>query len=110
MTLHGFSYLGNKTDHINLMKLGLLLSQEFSAVRGGEVLIRAKRNDTCRIDVFVGDVVMPLDVIEVHGAGDTAGLIKVFEIAEEVGVVDDSPDVALEMAVVDGVESHERDE
>jgi len=73
-------------------------------------LVGAKRDDTGRIDVVVGDVVMPLDVVEVHGVGDAVGLIEVFEVAEEVRVVDDSPEVALKMAVVDGVEAHEGDE
>ena len=73
-------------------------------------MIGTKGDDTGRIDVIVGDVVMPLDVIEVYGVGDTVGLIEIFEVAEEVRVVDDSPEVALEMAVVDGIEAHEGDE
>ena len=72
-------------------------------------MIGTKGDDTGRIDVVVGDVVMPLDVVEVHGAGDAVGLVEVFEVAEEVRVVDDPPKVALEMAVVDGVEAHEGD-
>ena len=82
----------------------------FAAVRGREILVGAKRDDAGWIDVVVGDVVVPLDVVEVHGVGDPVGLIEVFEIAEEIGVVDDPPDVALEMAVVNGVEAYERDE
>ena len=73
-------------------------------------MIGTKGDDMGWIDVVVGDVVMPLDVVEVDGVGDAVGLIEVFEIAEEVGVVDDPPEVALEMAVVDGVEAHEGDE
>ena len=86
------------------------LSQTFSAMGGGEILVRAKGDNTGRIDVVVGDVVMPLDVVEVHSVGDAVGLIEVFEIAEEVGVVDDPPDVAFEMTVVDSVEAYEGDE
>ena len=73
-------------------------------------MVGTKRDDTGRIDVVVGDVVMPLDMVEVHGVGDAVGLIEVFEVAEEVGVVDDPPEVALEMAVVDGIEAHESNE
>ena len=73
-------------------------------------MIGTKGDDTGRIDVVVCDVVMPLDVVEVHGVGDAVGLIEVFEVAEEVRVVNDPPDVALEVAVVDGVEAHEGDE
>ena len=73
-------------------------------------MIGTKGDDTGWIDVVVGDVVMPLDVVEVDGVGDAVGLIEVFEVAEEVRVVDDAPEVALEMAVIDGVEAHEGDE
>ena len=73
-------------------------------------MIGTKGDDTGWIDVVVGDVVMPLDVVEVDGVGDAVSLIEVFEVAEEVRVVDDAPEVALEMAVIDGVEAHEGDE
>ena len=66
-------------------------------------MIGTKGDDTSRIDVVMGDVVMLLDVVEVHGVGDAVGLVEVFEVAEEVRVVDDPPEVAFEMAVVDGV-------
>ena len=73
-------------------------------------MVGTKGDDTGRIDVVVGDVVMPLDVIEVYSVGDAVGLIEVFEVAEEVRVVDDPPEVALKMAVVNSVEAHESDE
>ena len=73
-------------------------------------MIGPKGDDTGRIDVVVGDVVMPLDVAEVHGVGDAFGLIEVFKVVKEVRVVDDPPEVALEMAVVDDVEAYEGDE
>ena len=73
-------------------------------------MVRAKGHNSSRVDVAVGDVVMPLDVVEVYGVGDAVGLIKVFEVTEEVGVVDDPPEIALEMAVVDGIEAYEGNE
>ena len=73
-------------------------------------MVWTKGDNSSWVDVVVGDVVMPLDVVEVHGVGDAVGLIEVFEVAEEVGVVDDPPEVALEMAVVDGVEAYEGNE
>ena len=77
---------------------------------GRQILVRTEGDDAGRIDVVVGDVVMPLDMVEVHGVGDAVGLVEVFEVAEQVRVVDDPADVALEMAVVDGVEAYEGDE
>src|SRR5580765_5217437 len=86
------------------------LSQKLVAMVSGEILVGTKGDDSSRIDVVVSDVVVPLDVVEVHGVGDAVGLIEVFEVAEEVGIVDDPPEVALEMAMVDGVEAYEGDE
>ena len=73
-------------------------------------MVGTKGDDAGRINVVVGDVVVPLDVIEVYGIGDAVGLIEVFEVTEEVRVVDDPSKVAFEMAMVDGVEAHEGDE
>ena len=73
-------------------------------------MVGTEGDNTGRIDVVVGDVIMALDVVEFDGVGDAVSLIEVFEIAEEVGVVDDPPEVALEMAVVYGVEAYEGDE
>ena len=73
-------------------------------------MVGAKGDDAGRINVVVGDVIVPLDVVEVYGIGDAVGLIEVFEVTEEVGVVDNPPKVAFEMAVVDGVEAYEGNE
>ena len=73
-------------------------------------MVGTEGDDTGWIDVVVGDVVMALDVVEVDGVGDAVGLIEVFEVAEEVGVVDDPPEVALEVTVVDGVKAYEGNE
>ena len=73
-------------------------------------MLGAKRDNTGRVDVVVGNVVVPFNVVEVHCVGDAICLIEVFEIAEEIWIVDDPTEVALEMAVVDGVEAYEGDE
>ena len=73
-------------------------------------MIGTEGDDAGWINVVVGDVVVPLDVVEVDGIGDAVGLIEVFEVTEEVGVVDDPPKVAFEMAIVDGVEAYEGNE
>ena len=73
-------------------------------------MIRTKGDDTGRIDIVVGNVIMPFDMVKVHGVGDAVNLVEVLEVAEEVRVVDDPPEVALEMAVVDDVEAHKGDE
>ena len=51
---------------------------------------------------------MTLDVIEIDGVGDAGLLIQVHQIALQIWVIDDTPEIALEMAVIDGVEANKR--
>ena len=51
------------------------------------------RDDTGGVQLLVAAVVVALDVVHVDGLGDAGDLI---EVAEEIGVVDDAPPVALE--------------
>ncbi len=75
-----------------------------------EVLIGADRNDAGRIDVVVRDVVVPLDMVEIHGFCNAVCLVQIFEIPEEVRVVENSPDIAFKMSVIDRVKPNQRDE
>ena len=59
---------------------------------------------------MVRHVVMALDVIEVDGLAETALLKQIARVGPKMRVVDDSPQVALEVAEVDAVETHERGE
>ena len=81
-----------------------------TSVGGSQVLLRAERDDAGWIDFAMGQVVMPLDMVEVHRVGDAVCLIEIFQIAEQVWVIDDASDVALEVAVVHRIEPHQRDE
>lgn len=72
-------------------------------------MIGADRDDTGRIDIVVRDVVVPLDMVEIHGLGDTVGLVEIFKIPEEIRIIDDSSDVAFKMSVVDRIEPNQRD-
>src|SRR5438874_2469383 len=60
--------------------------------------------------MMVRHVVMALDVIEVDGLAETALLKQIARVGPKMRVVDDSPQVALEVAEVDGVETDERRE
>jgi len=48
-----------------------------------------------------------LDVIELHGLCDTRLLIQIHQITLQVWVIDEAPQIALEMAVVDGIEAYQ---
>ncbi len=76
----------------------------------GKVLIGTDRDDTGWIDVVVRDVVVPLDMIEIHGLGDAGCLVQVFEIPEEIRVVENASDIALEMSVVHRIKANKRHE
>ena len=79
-------------------------------MRRGEVLHRTERNDSRRIDIVVRDVIVPFDVVEVHRLGNAIGLVEIFEIAEEIAVVDNPPEVALKVTMIDGIEPDQRHE
>jgi hypothetical protein len=57
----------------------------------------------------VCDVIVALDMVNVHRLGDAVDLIEIFKVAEQVGIIDDAPDIALKMTVADRVEPDERD-
>lgn len=86
-----------------------LLGQTVTPMGRRQVLVGADWDDTGRIDIVVCDVVMPLDMVEVHGIGNTVGLVEISEIPEEMWIVDDSSDIALKMSVVDRIEPNQRD-
>ena len=53
-------------------------------------------------------VVMPLDMIEVDRLGDARLLVQIHEVALQVWIIEDAPQVAFEMAVINGVKTHKR--
>ena len=75
-------------------------AQAFSAVPAPKILGRAEGNDASGIDLIMRHVIMPFDVIEIHGLGDAVILVEIFEITEEIIVIDETPEIAFEMSVV----------
>ena len=66
------------------------------------------RDDPRGIDLVVGRVVVPLDVVEVRGVAEAGRLEEVAGVRPQVRELGQLALVALEVAVVDGVEAHER--
>src|SRR5580693_9895739 len=90
---------------------GALCSTEAAAVvRHGEIDQRADRHDAGRIDLTLAAVIVPLDLIDADGLGNAGHGIKIAQIIPQVGIVGDAAQIALEMAVIDGVETDERGE
>src|SRR5262249_2441870 len=69
---------------------------------------RAERNDPGRIDLVVSYVVMTFDVVQIHGVGNARLLIEIAQIAIEVRVIDNPPEIAFEVAKIDGVKTNQR--
>lgn len=86
-----------------------LLGQMVTSMWCGQILAGSDRDNTGGIDVVVRHVVVPLNMVEIHRVGDALGLVEILEIPEEIGVIDDSPDITFKMSMVDGVEPNQRD-
>lgn len=69
---------------------------------------RPDRDDAARVDLVVRPVVVALDLVEIDRRGDSRSLVEVQQVAVQVRVVDDPPYIALEMPVVNGVETDQR--
>src|SRR5688500_8334310 len=72
-----------------------------------EIELRAERHDSGGINLRVGDVVVPLDVIEVNRVGDARLLIKILQVTVEIWEIDDAAEIAFEVAVINRVEAHQ---
>src|SRR5262245_34777114 len=81
-----------------------------AVVRRHEIERRAERHDAGRVHMAVAAVIVPLDVIHVHGRGDAGLLVEVAQVVAEIGIVDDAAQIAFEVAVIDRVEAHQRRE
>ena len=92
--------IGNPSDRYGL-------TQPFSAMSAFKILIRPDGDNAGGINLVVSHIVMPFDVIEIHRAGNVVILVEVFQVTKQVSVIGETPDIALEMSVVDGIEADE---
>ena len=94
----------------DVLKMPAGILQMFPAMGRAKILIGAEGNDTRGVNVIVSDVVMPFDVIHIHGVRHVIVLIEIFEIAKQIGIIHNAPDIAFKMAVIHRVKSDERHE
>jgi hypothetical protein len=76
-------------------------------MRGGEIRFRANRYDAVRIDGLVAGVIVPADVIEVHGLDDAGWLKQIPGVTREIGIVNRPAQITFEMAEINGIEANE---
>ena len=66
-----------------------------------EIQHRPDRHDPGRVDALVAHVIVPLDVAEIDRRRDARQLVDIARVGPQVLVIDDPPDVALEVPVID---------
>ena len=71
-----------------------------------KVLHRPRWDDAARVQTHVTGVVVPLDMIEIHGLRDRGPLIEFAHEFHQIGIVGDPAYVALEVHIIDGVEAN----
>src|SRR6516162_11591351 len=76
----------------------------------GKIDTRAGRDDTGRIDSAVAAVIVPLDMIKMHRLGHAGHLIERARIVPQFREVHQAITIALEVAVVDRIETCQRSE
>ena len=67
-------------------------------------------NDSRRVDLLVGHVVVALDLVEVNRFAEAGALVQVAGVAPEVRVIDQPAQITLEVSEIDRVEAHQRGE
>src|SRR5690606_27474445 len=74
-------------------------------MRALQVQHRPQRHNAVGVDGGMTAVVMLLDVVEIHHVSNTLPLVQLAGVGPEVNVVRQPLQVALEVAVVDGIEA-----
>src|ERR1700736_1989954 len=77
-----------------------------ATVRLCQVDNRSERHDPGGINFLVRHVVVPLDVIDADGLGDSRLLIEVQQVTVQIRVIDNAPKIAFEVAVIHDVEAN----
>src|SRR5690606_3070375 len=82
-----------------------LAGQSLAVVGAVQCQLRSLGNDAVGVDVAMACVVMAFDVGEIDGFGDARPLVELAQPVRQVRIILDPPQVALEVAVIDGVEA-----
>src|SRR5262249_36300448 len=77
---------------------------------GAKVDRRTNRHNAGWVDLTVAHIVVALDVHKIHRRGDAGPLVELARIGPKVGIIDQSPDVTFEVAIIDGIETDKRGE
>ncbi len=67
----------------------------------------SRRYNPGRINALVAHVIVVLDMIHVNRLGHTRYLVEIFQVIPDIGVIDNTPQVALEVAHINGIEAHQ---
>src|SRR5215813_13692520 len=81
------------------------LGQLPTIMRGAEIEFGTERYDPARIEIGHAAVITELNRRYVDGLGDTCHLIDVAQIIRKIAIIGDTPQIALEVAVIDRIEA-----
>ena len=81
--------------------------QSLAPVWPGKIDDRPKRDDASGINFFVRHIIMTLDVIDADRFGDAGLLIQIEQVTSQVWIIDNPPEVAFEVPVIDNIKSNE---
>ncbi len=85
-------------------------AQPLPIMGGGEILRRPLGHYPRRVDGLVTAVVVVFDVFEIHRLGNPWPLVNLPQPVRQVRIIGNASQVALEVAVIDRVESNQRRE
>ena len=71
---------------------------------------RPNRHNPVRIDAVVAVIIVPGNLVEMHGFGHPRPLIQRTGIGPEVRIIDDPRPVAFELPMIDRIEPDQRGE
>ena len=57
---------------------------------------------------MVCNVVMAFNVVEIDRVGDARLLIKIHQVSLQVWIINDAPQVTLEVAMINRIKTHQR--
>ena len=57
---------------------------------------------------MVCNVVMAFDVVKIDRIGDAGLMLKIHQVSLQVRIINNAPQVALEVAMINGIKTHKR--
>ena len=77
-------------------------------MRLGQVQVRPDWDESRRVDLLVGHVVVPFDVVEIDSLSNVIVLVQIGQISLQIRIIENAPQAALEVNIVNDIETNKR--